>query len=683
MLKSTYKTAAVQAPSPEASLPAGWTEHKAPSGHTYYYNADTKQSTYTRPTEVTSSTLPIDYHATTPSYQNISSPSLSGSGPRQDGSYSLSNERGGRGSFRGGHSYQDRSRRQYPEDRPKSKVAIPNCEPWLLVKTKLGRRFVYNPEKGESFWKFPQDVLLAVMEMDRMEREMKEKKDKGELLVSEEIPAPPEKSSAEGQGALTSRSAEGVQEDSDSYEEVEVTDDEGEGGVAHDDDDDEQEGPFKKSRTTEGNPDSGLVEFNEDDIAYQLAQMGQDYGLDPGEYGVEEDYEDYEEGAEGLPLTEEDSTALFRDLLDDFRINPYTTWEKIIEEGHIIDDARYTVLPTTASRRQAFSDWSKERIATLKEARAKEEKKDPRVAYLRLLHDHATPKLYWVEFKRKFKNEPAVRDLYLSDKEREKLYREHIARLKLPEATRKADMEQLLQAAPLTILNHDTTLDTLPTTILANIKFISLPTQTRDALVEKHISTLPPPPMDGDEALLLSAEEAAAREKKREERQRREAALADRERRVQEEKRRQRGALRHGRELLRDEVEQLDRAVKAVGKDGLKAYMEVEEEEGGGAWRRRRACHGRISPIHGRLPRWLGDRLDPASETDHVLRGRTDVRPSTCLVQYLYLEAPPFPEPQHLPTLGRQVCTDIDFQLCATHSTVQAPPTHPPTQTCN
>jgi hypothetical protein len=47
-------------------LPAGWTEHKAPSGslscaasldhclrslgHTYYYNKDTKKSTYTRPT---------------------------------------------------------------------------------------------------------------------------------------------------------------------------------------------------------------------------------------------------------------------------------------------------------------------------------------------------------------------------------------------------------------------------------------------------------------------------------------------------------------------------------------------------------------------------------------------------------------------------------------------------------
>jgi WW domain len=31
-------------------LPPGWTEHTAPTGHKYYYNADLKKSTYKRPT---------------------------------------------------------------------------------------------------------------------------------------------------------------------------------------------------------------------------------------------------------------------------------------------------------------------------------------------------------------------------------------------------------------------------------------------------------------------------------------------------------------------------------------------------------------------------------------------------------------------------------------------------------
>src|SRR5271167_9532 len=34
-----------------SALPSGWTEHTAPTGHKYYYNASLKKSTYQRPTE--------------------------------------------------------------------------------------------------------------------------------------------------------------------------------------------------------------------------------------------------------------------------------------------------------------------------------------------------------------------------------------------------------------------------------------------------------------------------------------------------------------------------------------------------------------------------------------------------------------------------------------------------------
>jgi len=45
MVKSTYQPP----PSALQPLPPGWTEHKAPTGHAYYYNAETKESTYKRP----------------------------------------------------------------------------------------------------------------------------------------------------------------------------------------------------------------------------------------------------------------------------------------------------------------------------------------------------------------------------------------------------------------------------------------------------------------------------------------------------------------------------------------------------------------------------------------------------------------------------------------------------------
>ena len=570
ILRSTYKPAVSHPSTTESPLPPGWSEHKAPTGHSYYYNAETKQSTYTRPITTVETALHIDFNATTPSFGG--SPAPPSFGWHDGQSFSGRNRDTVSGNFRGGRSYQDRSRRQHSEDRPKSKIAIPDCEPWVLVKTRLGRRFVYNPEQDESFWKFPPDVLLAVLEMDRREREKREV----EETPSAEMPQPDSKTkSSPAIGPLPEERPLRENghppllgdEDDDSYEEVEVTDDE----------DDDAEAPLKKQKLDDEQT-QGPVEFNEDDIAYQLGQMGEGYGLDSAEYGGDGEYynEEYEEGAEGLPLTEEDSTALFRDLLDDFRINPYTTWEKIIEEGRIIEDDRYTVLPNMGLRRQVFSDWSRDRIHELQEKRQKEGKKDPRIAYLRFLHEHATPKLYWLEFKRKFKKEPEMKDLKLTDKDREKMYRDHISRLKLPESTRRAELEELLKEMPLSALNHDSTLNTLPSTLLTNLKYISLPVQVRDAMVEEHISTLPAAPEVSTED--LSVEELAELGKKKDERRKREAALAERERQVQEAKRKQRGVLRHGRELQEEEAAQLERA-RRVGKEGLMGYLESENHE--------------------------------------------------------------------------------------------------------
>ena len=294
------------------------------------------------------------------------------------------------------------------------------------MKTKLGRRFVYNPEKEESFWKFPLDVMKGVVEYDRLEREKKARIERGEnsenehaedAVIAEELRAA--ETVNPGASLATAFSAaptvpRDVEDDSDEYEEVEVTDDEEEDNVP------------KRQKTEEGTAEQP-VEFNEDDIAYQLAAMGQDYGLDPGEYG-EWEGEELEEGAEGLALTEEDSSALFKDMLNDYQISPYTTWEKLIEDGKIIEDDRYTVLSNMKSRKEVWDDWSRQRIQQLKEQREREGKQDPRIPYLAFLQKYATPKLYWPEFRRKYKKEPELRDTKLPDKEKEKWYRDYINR---------------------------------------------------------------------------------------------------------------------------------------------------------------------------------------------------------------------------------------------------------------
>ncbi|KAI9718771.1 MAG: hypothetical protein M1812_003945 [Candelaria pacifica] len=576
MLKSTHKPQSVLVDS--APLPPGWTEHKAPTGHSYFYNDVTKQSTYTRPSPFTPAFDPNYYpqFGFSPIQSNAagqivpqSYPSASTSGHHQvSGQYGFRE----RGNDRGGHGRQHQPRRQ-PEDRPKSKHAIPGCAPWLLVKTKLGRRFVHNAEENISLWKFPPDVMKGVVEYDRLERQKKEAKSKGEeddvldeaAIEAEEVAAAAAETTVTRPSVNPGTDQALQEDDSDGYgyEEVEVTDDEGEG-----ENDDNQ----AKRQKVEGQGQEQPVEFDEDDIAYQLAAMGQDYGLDPGEYGNAEG-EEWEEGAEGLPLSEDDSKALFRDLLDDLGINPYNTWERIIEEGRIVEDDRYTVLPNMKSRKEVWAEWSREKAQKLKEQRANQEKKDPRIPYLAFLQKNASPKLYWPEFKRKYKKEPEMRDSKLGDKDREKWYREHINRLKLPQSTLKSDLSTLLKSTPLSALNRSTIPTALPPTILIDIRYITLAPTTRDPLIEAYISTLPPPPLS--QPNILSSKEEEEQIQQKQERQKRERALQEREEKVKADKLKQKGAMEFGLEVLKEGEMEIERALR-VGKSGLRTQFDED-----------------------------------------------------------------------------------------------------------
>ncbi|KAL8766060.1 MAG: hypothetical protein Q9209_007026 [Squamulea sp. 1 TL-2023] len=560
MLKSTYQPAA-----PLPPLPAGWTEHKAPTGHPYYYNAVTQQSTYSRPTDVSfQPRIRSEPSTLSDHFSGVSTAGgLYGYGeqnPPRTGERSFQT---GQRPISGGFRCHDPRERWQAKDRPKSKHPIPGCEPWVLVTTKLGRRFVYNLEKNESFWKFPPDVMKAVVEFDKMERERKEQDqdnltsgtERPEALHAEQTPT------TEQQGPLLpngQRQQERPVDESDEYEEVEVTDDE------------EDDKPASKRQKSEEDGRKQPVEFDENDIAYQLAAMGQDYGLDPGEYGGA-DGEELEEGAEGLPLSDEDASALFKDMLNDHHINPYNPWDKLIEEGHIIEDDRYTLLPNMKTRKEIWGEWSLGRIQKLKELREQEEKKDPLIPYLKFLQVKATPKLYWPEFRRKYMKEPEMRNTKLSDKEREKWYRDYINRLKLPESTLKSDLVSLLKSIPLRALNQSSSMAALPPTMLTNLYYIALRPSVRDPLIETHISTLSEAPDTVDDP-----EEQGVRMKEKQEREQRKA-LAERHMQVQREQKRAKETLEYSRGMLREGEREVQQAMK-VGKEGLLLYMEKDEQ---------------------------------------------------------------------------------------------------------
>ncbi|KAL8700029.1 MAG: hypothetical protein Q9224_001151 [Gallowayella concinna] len=554
MLKSTHKPVAALPP-----LPTGWTEHKAPTGASA--KEASEQSTYTRPSD----NFPQSRLQPQPTTPHYTSPGVHPAAHSHGQNRHVEDEqtfRDRQAPFSSDFRGNDARKRSQPKDRPKFKHIIPGCEPWVLVITKLGRRFVHNLERNESFWKFPPDVMKAVIEYDKSERESKAHDQEPSATVSGEPTVPHvEARPTADKGFSLSLNDPALQDkpsnESDEYEEVEVTDDE---------EDDESNAKRQKMQDNEAEQP---VEFDEDDIAYQLAAMGQDYGLDPGEYGNVEG-EQLEEGAEGLPLSEEDASALFKDMLDDHHISPYNPWEKLVDEVRIIEDDRYTLLPNMRTRKEVWGEWGRERIQMLKEQREKEEKKDPLIPYLEFLQAKATPKLYWPEFRRKYMKEQEMRNTKLSDKEREKWYRDYINRLKLPESTLKSDLVALLKSMPLQALNRSTPMAALPPAMLTNMRYIALRPSIRDPLIETHISTLPEAPDTGDDA-----EEQAERTKQKQEREQRKA-LAERQLQVQKEKSRAREAMELSKGRMQEGEREVQQAMR-VGKEGLLAYMGKEE----------------------------------------------------------------------------------------------------------
>ena len=160
-----------------------------------------------------------------------------------------------------------------------------------------------------------------------------------------------------------------------------------------------------------------------------------------------------------------------------------------------------------------------------------------------------------------------MKDTSLSDKDREKWYREHISRLKLPQATLKSDLTTLLKSIPISKLNNQTLTSHLPPEIVTDLRFISLDPKTRDPLVEAYIQTLGPPPEAGE-----AVEDDEATRRAKEDRQKREKALRDREQAVEEEKRRQEKKLRQSKAMLREGEEELNRAMQ-VDKRGLQSQL--------------------------------------------------------------------------------------------------------------
>lgn len=115
-------------------LPAGWSEHTAPDGRTrYYYNSNTKESTYTRP-----SFAPLPQGA----------------------------------GMNGGQSNPEPKEKKKKKEKPKQKVPIPDTT-WVRVTTSEGNVFYFETESKKSEWTIPDEIKDEVAAMEKAEQEEK------------------------------------------------------------------------------------------------------------------------------------------------------------------------------------------------------------------------------------------------------------------------------------------------------------------------------------------------------------------------------------------------------------------------------------------------------------------------------------------------------------------------------
>lgn len=418
---------------------------------------------------------------------------------------------------------QQRSTPRQRLDRPRSKHALPGHEPWILVLTKLGRRFVHNTKTKESLWRVPHHLHPGIAAHDELSekksnaewaeeqlRQMRsqqaskdvnnqdpdrQRRRRSESLQREDEAAmlaelardlaPAISTDTTQPAAAAARGYLGDASDSE-YEYIEITDTEGEGdedGSADDVQADEQEIMNDTSNGSGHESPHAPAELGEDDMAYQLAMMGESYGLDPDEYGALEDEQEQSIDGEDQAMTVStvEATALFNQMLEEHGISPFTPWDTIIADTSptsLVFDGRYTLLPSSKARKEAWDAWSREHAAQIQAERAQQDKQDPYVAYLSFLSRHASTKLYWPEFRRKFKREPELNSRALQDKDRERLYREYVAKLKLPESRRIDELKVLLKSLP-----QQGGAAALPTKICHNAVLYTVPLGTREQLL--------------------------------------------------------------------------------------------------------------------------------------------------------------------------------------------------------
>ncbi|KAG8974052.1 hypothetical protein FRC05_007968 [Tulasnella sp. 425] len=384
--------AGIPPPPPPPPLPPGWTEHTAPTGHSYYYHTGTNQSTYVRP-------LP------TPGQPAV---------PSADSGQAVSST-----------SKKKKSRKE----KPISKTPIPGTA-WSRVKTSEGNVFYFHKERKESVWEIPEEIAEAVAEFEREEEEQR--------AQEERSPTPPP--AAFGIGRLFA--AEGKRKAEDPI--PEVTKAKGKKPKVVVEDEKSIAAPDVEMANGEAEDDDEAWQRQvAEEMAAEEESAKKEKQGDKTEEQEKSDEKDKKEPPEDsnkppqVNLSPEEARAMFKALLQEKDINPLTPYDSALPQ--LINDPRYVLLPNIADRHAAFNEYCLEKTRAKRAAKASssasasneansapvDEKLKAREAYEGLLRDELkSTRTSWDEWRKKWKKDRRFFGFGRDDREREKVFKE-------------------------------------------------------------------------------------------------------------------------------------------------------------------------------------------------------------------------------------------------------------------
>ncbi|CAG8455595.1 11474_t:CDS:10 [Ambispora leptoticha] len=466
-------------------LPAGWTEHRAPNGMFYYYNASTGQSTWERPIMlappppmgVSPMGVPQLVHGVHPSpFQSHSSmmsmPMLHPSTMKQQTTMQGT-------SPQQAHSPKKEKRKEKKKkEKAKGKnVFIPRQigeTSWYIVKTTEGNEFYYNSDTKQSVWEVPEEVADEV------------KKIKEQELIEQSK----------------------VSENGGSKRKINETEEDNAG----------EDPSLKKARGTEEGHEG--TELTADDIAYQLQFM------------EEEELDGTEEAENNHDINTRIEGENFNSLLKDMNVSPFAVWEK--ELPRIIHDPRYTIISTLKQRKEIFDEYCKEKVVEMRAEKKKKAKtRSAQEEFEKLLEDEVSLGTHWDDFRRKFKRDPRFKG-YDNEKDKEKKFREHVKYLKDKEAKKRKAQQKRAEKEFIELLQetreiqYDSSWRKVKRIIDEDHRYEALESEDRERLFREYCRKLE---AEDEEEMAKREEERKQKERKTRE----EASLRKREAEVRRE----------------------------------------------------------------------------------------------------------------------------------------------------